>query len=41
MTDGAAFGGMVVDKTLVLAEMEAGSGGGGGGTVVTLRNWTE
>ena len=28
VTDGAAFGGMVVDKTLVLAEMEAGSGGG-------------
>lgn len=41
VTDGAAFGGMVVDKTLVLAEMEAGSGGGGGGTVVMLRNWTE
>ena len=28
VTDGVAFGGMVVDKTLVLAEMEAGSGGG-------------
>ena len=28
VTDGAAFGGMVVDKTLVLAEMEAGSGDG-------------
>ena len=32
VTDGAAFGGMVVDKTLVLAEMEAGGGGCGGGT---------
>ena len=34
-TDGAAFGGMVVDKTLVLAEMEAGSGGGGTADAVT------
>ena len=34
-TDGAAFGGMVVDKTLVLAEMEAGGGGGGTADAVT------
>ena len=35
VTDGAAFGGMVVDKTLVLAEMEAGGGGGGTADAVT------
>ena len=35
VTDGAAFGGMVVDKTLVLAEMEAGGGSGGTADAVT------
>ena len=35
VTDGAAFGGMVVDKTLVLAEMEAGGGGVGSAAAVT------
>lgn len=41
VTDGAAFGGMVVDKTLVLAEVEAGSGGTADAVTYTPQTLTE